>query len=56
MFQWKGMGEGVKNMILFDKASKYLEILIIRYYTFENTLGLPAKPYDTVVCNRKQER
>lgn len=36
------MGEGMKNMIRFDKATLYLEIMVIYHYTFENTLGLPA--------------
>lgn len=32
----------MKNVILFDKATLYLEIVVIYHYTFENALGLPA--------------
>lgn len=42
MFWWKGMGEGMKDVVFFDKATLYLEIVVIYHYTFENTLSLPA--------------
>lgn len=38
----EGHGAGVKNVILIDKATLYLETVVIYHYTFENALGLPV--------------
>ena len=46
----------MKTVILFDKATMYLEILVIHSYTFESALGFPAMSHDTVVCHRKHKR